>query len=55
MHFRFESASYEFTDKQELGDRGEYTGHAWTQNGETIATATLQGVYYKDGRTFTLR
>ena len=44
--------SYEFTDKQDLGDRGEYTGHAWTQNGETVATATLQGVYYKDGRTF---
>ena len=30
--------SYEFTDKQDLGDRGEYTGHAWTQNGEVVAT-----------------
>ena len=23
--------SYVFTDKQELGDRGEFTGFAWTQ------------------------
>jgi hypothetical protein len=46
--------SYEFTDKQDLGDRGEYTGHAWTQNGETIATATLQGIYVKNGALFKL-
>jgi len=46
--------SYEFTDKQDLGDRGEYTGHAWTQNGEVVATATLQGVYVKNGRLFKL-
>ena len=37
--------SYEFTDKLGLGDSGEFTGFAWTQNGEQFATATLQGVY----------
>tara|TARA_B100001059_G_scaffold206126_1_gene216698 strand:- start:138 stop:551 length:414 start_codon:yes stop_codon:yes gene_type:complete len=26
--------SYEFTDKLGLGDSGEFTGFAWTQNGE---------------------
>jgi len=41
---------YIFTDKQELGDRGEFTGFAWTQNGEEIITATLQSVYVKDGK-----
>ena len=46
--------SYEFTDKQDLGDRGEYTGHAWTQNGEVVATATLQGIYVKNGSLFKL-
>ena len=46
--------SYEFTDKQDLGDRGEYTGHAWTQNGETVVTATLQGIYVKKGKVFRL-
>ena len=45
---------YEFTDKQDLGDRGEYSGHAWTQNGETVVTATLQGVYVKKGKVFRL-
>jgi len=46
--------SYDFTDKQNLGDRGEYTGHAWTQNGEDIVTATLQGIYIKKGKLFRL-
>jgi hypothetical protein len=44
--------SYEFTDKQDLGDRGEYTGHVWTQNGEVIVTGTLQGIYFKKGSKF---
>ena len=44
--------SYEFTDKQDLGDRGEFTGHAWGQNGEEVFTATLQGVYVKQGVEF---
>ena len=44
--------SYEFTDKLGLGDAGEFTGHAWTQNGEEFATATLQGVYRRKGAIF---
>ena len=44
--------SYVFTDKQQLGDRGEFTGHAWAQNGEDVQTATLQGVYVKQGAEF---
>jgi hypothetical protein len=44
--------SYIFTDKQQLGDRGEFTGHAWAQNGEEINTATLQGVYVKQGAVY---
>ena len=46
--------SYVFTDKQGLGDRGEFTGHAWRQNGEEVVTATLQGVYVKSGAVFKL-
>ena len=37
-----------------MGDRGVFTGFAWTQNGEDIVTATLQGVYVKDGNLFKL-
>ena len=44
--------SYIFTDKIGLQDRGEFTGHAWTQNGDEVNTATLQGVYLKDGKVF---
>ena len=44
--------SYEFTDKQGMGDTGEFTGYAWTQNGEEFATATLQGVYRRKGAIF---
>ena len=44
--------SYEFTDKQSRGDSGEFTGFAWTQNGEEFATATLQGVYRRKGAVF---
>ena len=46
--------SYVFTDKQSLGTGGEYTGFAWTQNGEDVVTATLQGAYVKQGRVFKL-
>ena len=44
--------SYVFTDKQNLGTAGEFTGFAWTQNGEDVVTATLQGVYVKQGKVF---
>ena len=35
--------SYEFTDKLGMGTMGEFTGYAWTQNGEVIERATLAG------------
>ena len=44
--------SYEFTDKKNNGESGEFTGFAWTQNGEQFATATLQGVYRRKGAIF---
>ncbi len=44
--------SYEFTDKLGMGDSGEFSGFAWTQNGEQFATATLQGVYRREGSIF---
>ena len=31
---------------------GEFTGFAWTQNGEQFATATLQGIYRREGTVF---
>jgi hypothetical protein len=46
--------SYTFTDDLELKDAGEFTGFAWTQSGETIVTATLQGTYFKQGSIFKL-
>tara|TARA_E500000331_G_C17101567_1_gene645562 strand:+ start:323 stop:799 length:477 start_codon:yes stop_codon:yes gene_type:complete len=44
--------SYTFTDKQQLRDRGEFTGFAFTQSGEKIVTGTLQGVYVKQGAIY---
>lgn len=44
--------SYVFTDKHSLGVAGEFTGFAWTQNGEEVVTATLQGAYIKQGKVF---
>ena len=44
--------SYDFTDKLGLGDSGEFTGFACTQSGEQFATATLQGVYHREGTVF---
>ena len=44
--------SYVFTDKLELGDAGEFTAFAWTQNGDEVVTATLQGTYVKQGPIF---
>jgi len=46
--------SYDFTNKQDLDTMGEFTGFAWTQNGEEIVTATLQGVWVKAGKVFKL-
>ena len=44
--------SYTFSNKLSLNDMGEFTGYAWTQNGEEIVTATLQGVWKKNGAVF---
>ena len=44
--------SYTFTDDLGLKDAGEFTGFAWTQSGETIVTASLQGAYFKQGSIF---
>lgn len=44
--------SYVFTDKLGLGDAGEFTGFAWAQKGKDVSTATLQGIYKKDGKVF---
>ena len=46
--------SYVFTDKQGMDDLGEFTGFAWTQQGEDVVTATLQGVYKKSGKVYRL-
>ena len=43
-----------FTNKLGLEDMGEFTGYAWTQSGEEVVTATLQGVWKKNGKVFDL-
>jgi hypothetical protein len=44
--------SYTFSNKLFLNEMGEFTGYAWTQSGEDIVTATLQGVVKKNGAVF---
>ncbi len=44
--------SYTFSDKLSLDVMGEFTGYALTQSGEDIVTATLQGVWKKNGAVF---
>mgnify|MGYP006169720007 FL=1 len=46
--------SYLFTSLLETEGQGEFTGHAWAQQGEDIEKATLQGVYRKEGEVFKL-
>ena len=43
-----------FTNKLGLEDMGEFTGYGWTQSGEDVVTATLQGVWKKNGKVFDL-
>ncbi|MBT5577710.1 MAG: hypothetical protein HOJ99_04370 [Porticoccaceae bacterium] len=43
-----------FTNKLGLEDMGEFTGYGWTQSGEDVVTATLQGVWKKNGTVFDL-
>lgn len=45
-------SSWVFTDKLEMGDKGEFSGTAWTQIGEEIFEASIQGVYVKIGSLF---
>ena len=45
-------SSWVFTDKLEMGDKGEFFGTAWTQVGEEIFEASIQGVYVKIGSLF---
>ena len=44
--------SYTFTNKLSLNEMGEFTGYAWTQSGEEVVTASLQGVWKKNGAVF---
>ena len=44
--------SYTFTNYNNSITNGEFTGFAWTQMGENIVKATLQGVFKKEGKTF---
>ena len=44
--------SYVFTNYNNSTSNGEFTGFAWTQMGEDIVKATLQGVYRKEGKVF---
>ena len=44
--------SYTFTNKLSLNEMGEFTGYAWTQSGEEVVTASLQGVWEKNGAVF---
>ena len=46
--------SYLFTSLLETEGQGEFTGHAWAQQGEDIQKATLQGVWRKEGKVFKL-
>tara|TARA_Y100000590_G_scaffold448664_1_gene585671 strand:+ start:82 stop:504 length:423 start_codon:yes stop_codon:yes gene_type:complete len=46
--------SYNFTSHLGLSGQGEFTGTAWTQNGEEITRAILRGIYRKKGNTFKL-
>lgn len=45
-------SSWVFTDKLGMGDKGEFSGTAWTQIGEEIFEASIQGVYVKIGSLF---
>ena len=44
--------SYVFTNHNNSNSNGEFTRFAWTQMGENIVKATLQGVYKKEGKVF---
>ena len=47
--------SYNFTSHLDVSGQGEFTGTAWTQNGEEITRAILRGIYRKKGNTFKIQ
>ena len=44
--------SYVMTNLQSVDGHGEFTGYAWTQSGEDIFTATVQGTSKKEGALY---
>ena len=46
--------SYEFTSELDVSGQGEFTGTAWTQNGDEITNAILRGIYRRNGDVFKL-
>ena len=46
--------SYKFTSILDTDGQGEFTGFAWTQNGDEITTAILRGIYRRNGDIFKL-
>ena len=44
--------SYVMTNIQSVNGGGEFTGHAWSQSGEEVITATLQGFFKKEGAVY---
>jgi hypothetical protein len=45
-------SSWTFSDSLQMGDRGEFSGFAWTQIGTEVFKASLQGIYVKRGAIF---
>jgi hypothetical protein len=46
--------NFNFTNKLNQTDQGEYTGYGWAQNGESFDAATLQGSWRRQGDKFKL-
>jgi len=44
--------SYVMTNVQAVDGAGEFRSHAWTQSGEDVVTATLQGISKKEGAIY---
>ena len=46
--------TYNFTNRLETDDSGEFTGLVWAQQGENFLQGTLQGIWRRKGQTFEL-
>jgi hypothetical protein len=44
--------SYSFTNYFDAEGQGEFTGFAWTQVGDKVVNASLQGLWKKEGKVF---